>query len=1531
MSIEKDNTKPRRIFSLTTVVILIFGALMIGISIQIPNAEAGSVNHSVGNVDILWLTDDGRICTPISWSKPQTASDPSSGIGLIGLVIDQDNYVHTSGLENIADPYTPPPPYTFQDDFTPLGISMVIDDGTTQKSVGSFQNIGPGTGDPNDILVEQTVWTVANMDWAIFQWKLNNLKASDLTGVCIGLEVPLSKEGTGFGVGGSSSDGGDDIDGFDLVEGVYWASDVFGSGAGTTIGFGSAIALEPITHYYAEDYHAPYQNSSNPSDPDPKYHRNFYVNETWLYNRLHALNSTATDGITPGNITASVGWNDFTIPTGSSRTFTLVMAINSTFDNMIAAIQDARNYFQYVATGFRISEFSDSSSGSPQIEIYNFGSGTTDLPASGFFLSVDGGASPLTGSWSNNPLPTNEHSVFTVTGGIIGPESGKIGLYQDIGGNIALADMVAFGQEGVAPDPLSGESVERRYDSGSASYTNFWLRNASTGPTFGAQNDVGIVVTSPTLVLNDVMFIPLDPLEGYVELMYTGSTSMDISGYKIVCDDEFIIPSGTILNSVNRYYILTYSDYPTFFTNMDASGDNIYLYQNNGDLLDMVGWNSPHSPRMSVHRIPDGNGTHQGYNDATSEAAGWVFNTPLEVLMTEISDSDSTVVQIEVYNPRYLTIDFSSGFSIESESGTLGGTWVVPMADTGNYALFEVSTPSGMDPERDTLRFLQNGMQIEEISYGQKGIVPDPLKDESVERIMVSGNYTNKWCRNLTSGPTFGSQNDVPAISSSPRVVLNEVMFNPGLPQHGFVELIYTDVGSLDIQGYSIICDSEYKITSSNVLNASEPYFILSQPQNPNFFSQMDSFGDNIYLYDNIGQLLDMVGWSSPHNVNKSVVRIPEGFGGHQGYDDTTTPLEGWVFDQNPTVPLVNIGPDQFQIGVPGMTISFVLSVTNRNNVDDVIDITYSSIKGWSVQLLQADGLTPLTDTETGPAQDGIPDTGIVGPYSLVQIVVNVSIPFGIPGGVSEYTTILATSTANPMATESALLNSSTLMGLEYRSPNRYVTFVRGTLMVIGHVDNTFIKITDLSNGNQIAQFTINEGQSWTTNLNDAHVDVNATHNATVLSGNSLYTSGANSWMSYIPTDGGQKYGTLFYGFVPQEMFLFAPRLNPLPPTSISITDISDGDDTTALTNANADFANSDVEIYRMTGFDDDIVKIQSNVQISVLTGKVSNGVDWTATPPSVNGSELGKHFFLFASSDLTILPIENNTTVNIIDLSDGDDSRTQVMNRFDVLTQRSVSPWGGNPIVTRPGITLYHNSNNLIDDDYIEIIADKDVLVYIGPISDQREEFADLSPSVSTGIFSQEVFTYAQNGGANDLQVFVYDKNHTVVKITSLTYSWAPGSGRDSFFDFILDSDDLMGTGPWWWEWGGWGGNLLHIQSNLPISVFNGDFDGASFGSFLSVINPPENLKYPDIVISQADISFDPGSVITKGAIVKINATIHNFGDVNVTGIKVSFYNGDPSLEGILIDSNVTIPFLDVGENNTVSITWLPPSSGIY
>ncbi|UCG68619.1 MAG: lamin tail domain-containing protein [Thermoplasmata archaeon] len=624
MSRGRGESKCGRVFSMSICVMFVLSSLLVSIFIQIPNASAGSVSHNNGNLDINWLSDYGRILTPLIWNLPQTATDPLTGLAFIGLVVDQDNYDHTPGSEDIADCFAPPAPYMFFDDFEMIDINMVVDDGILKKSKAYFQNVGLGTGDPNDIYFEQTCWTVTNKDWAILQWKLSNLKNVPITGVHIGLELSISQVGAYFGLGGSNPDGGDDIDGFDIANGVYWAQDATGSGAGTTLGFGSAIISDPITHYYAEDYHVEFENTSDPKDPDPKYHRNFYADDTWLYERLHSSNSTAGG---PGNITATIGWNGLMIPAESSRTVTIAIAVNDTFDNMLSTMEDARYYYHNIATGFLITEFSDADSTTQQIEIYNFGRPETDL--SEFYFSTKSGL--LTGAWNPSIIQTNEHAVFTVTGGTIGPEGDTIRLYHDLGAPPILEDEVAFGQEGVAPDPLAGESVGRRYG---VEYTNEWVRSTSTGPTWGAQNDVGSVATSHQLVLNQVMFNPINPADGYLDLMYIDSSSLDISGYKIVCDDEFIVPAGTILDSNNRFYTLTQSIFPIFFANMDSSGDNIYLYDHNTNLLDMVGWNTAHTPGLSVRRIPDGKGTYQGYNDTTSEAAGWVFDYGQPPLLT---------------------------------------------------------------------------------------------------------------------------------------------------------------------------------------------------------------------------------------------------------------------------------------------------------------------------------------------------------------------------------------------------------------------------------------------------------------------------------------------------------------------------------------------------------------------------------------------------------------------------------------------------------------------------------------------------------------------------------------------------------------------------------------------------------------------------------------------------------------------------------------------------------------------------------
>ena len=320
------------LFTIIISILIIVNSLLVALQIEVTNVKADRLDHTVGNVQFHDLSDFGRILFPIVKGTGQTVLDPISGLGLIGLVVDHDNYNHTPGAEDIADSFGTYP-YDAPDDFTSVEpIRIIEDDGITQKSFASFQNTGMGTGDLFDILINQTAWTQTGKNWAIIQWSLYNQKSSQISGLCIGLELPLSKDGCSYGVGGDLWDGGDDIDGFDSINKTYWVSDYI---TGVTFGVASAIITDPITHYYGEDYH---------SDASSEYIY-FFEDDAWLHSRLHKLNATATDGINPGNVTTTIGWNNETLNPGESRTHTLVIAINDTQNNMIKEISEAQEYF----------------------------------------------------------------------------------------------------------------------------------------------------------------------------------------------------------------------------------------------------------------------------------------------------------------------------------------------------------------------------------------------------------------------------------------------------------------------------------------------------------------------------------------------------------------------------------------------------------------------------------------------------------------------------------------------------------------------------------------------------------------------------------------------------------------------------------------------------------------------------------------------------------------------------------------------------------------------------------------------------------------------------------------------------------------------------------------------------------------------------------------------------------------------------------------------------------------------------------
>jgi hypothetical protein len=918
MSERKNMLWQKKIFSFTASVLLVVGTLLVGISLEVPNASAGAQSLDAGELRLNMLTDFGRIFLPLQWPNSGTFHTVSnSGFGYMGLVVDQQNYDHTPGSTDVADCYTSAVSnYMTTDDFVTVKTAeLIIDTPAMDKMIASFQNTGTSQ-DANDIFINQTAWTVQNKDWAIIQWNVINIKnpAADILDFKIGMEVDISQiNGTSYGLGGDS---GDDVDGFDVAEDVYWAQD--NGGTGECLGFSSVIVSDPINHYYSKDYY--------PATYDG--YKTMWEDEDWLYGRISAPNSVEGTA-TQGNRTSTVGWNGFTIPASGSRTFTMVIAMNNTYSSMINAIKDAQWYYRNVLTGFQMTEFSDSV-GSHQVEVYNNGREPTDTAT--FDISIDGGSTFLSGTWNPPIIQTYDYSVFTVSGGgSIGEHGDTIGFYE----NTALMEQVSYGQEGIIPDPTPTMSVGRYFDQSTASYVDDWTHHLVSGDTFGSQNDVGYTVANTWILLNRVMYNPIINLESYVEIMYRGfsQTGLDISNYMVVANDGYTISGPVNLNVTNKFYVFCQSDMAAFFSNLDINGDNIYLYDANGNLLDMVGWNDPHTLGYFMSRSPDGGGTYQGYDDATSIAAGWVFDQQPVVMLTEFY-ADGASAQIEVYSPRGGEIILDGRWSIQSSSGPLN---LAPNSGTiprnGGYDYFTDSLPNAPGVEGDVFTLLYDPgsgqITMDQIGYGTHGIAPDPLSGESTSRYWDDNipGYNDDWTRDITT--SFGSQNVVPAVNRSSIVILNEVMFNT--PDSGKYFVIINRIPGwfINISGFIMVSDQEYVLPDFPITpggfngtlwppgwpqNSVLIKFTDDQPNSDPFFQTMNDnapIGDNVYFYDPNGRLLDMVGWDTQHTSGMTVRRVPDGNGTHQGYDDVSSEAASWVFDNPLAVQVTEISDDQ--------------------------------------------------------------------------------------------------------------------------------------------------------------------------------------------------------------------------------------------------------------------------------------------------------------------------------------------------------------------------------------------------------------------------------------------------------------------------------------------------------------------------------------------------------------------------------------------------------------------------------------------
>ncbi|UCE37928.1 MAG: VWA domain-containing protein [Thermoplasmata archaeon] len=565
-------------------------------------AETIELLHDAGN---LTFRVDSHAALPfcMNYLGVQQSDEEDGWLDETFFFFDQSQYLHygtgdiATGRKYIPGKYSP--------EFNTLAEDVPIsflEDGTVDKSYGSFTKDADINGQAKDIRVFQTAWSKQDEKWGIIQWQILNLYDSDLTEVRFGLRYYACVGGDNF----------DDKAHWNSTYKIYYIKD---SGSSTYMGFASADLGLPVNLYWDGPNNDLFQDSD-------------------IYN---AITSSPYVSGHHNDLGCVVGWTDdesgnqgLTLPAKESVSRALIVAGATSFADLVEAIERARNF--YLPRALVISEISDE--GTKCIEIQNIAS--TPQYLTNIRLSVNGGLGYwLGGTWDVNPIPKEGFSVWTLNGNdaFDSTEGDTIGLYDIFSGT--KYDEVAFGQEGIAPDPVDDAVY------GSISRVNIkdWVHSLE-GMTFGQRNSVDNSITlEPDVVMNEVMFNPSEPEDGFIELMYIGSTSIDLNGFTIATDNIFSITESYILKPDDPYYIIFRDDAPMLFDNghLSKSSDNVYLYDNYGSLLDMVGWNSAHQVDKTIKRIPDGMGAYQGYNDFTSGQAGWVFDSEPSIPFLQIS------------------------------------------------------------------------------------------------------------------------------------------------------------------------------------------------------------------------------------------------------------------------------------------------------------------------------------------------------------------------------------------------------------------------------------------------------------------------------------------------------------------------------------------------------------------------------------------------------------------------------------------------------------------------------------------------------------------------------------------------------------------------------------------------------------------------------------------------------------------------------------------------------------------------------
>ena len=393
-----------------------------------------------------------------------------------------------------------------------------------------------------------------------------------------------------------------------------------------------------------------------------------------------------------------------------------------------------------------------------------------------------------------------------------------------------------------------------------------------------------------------------------------------------------------------------------------------------------------------------------------------------EVWITEFRDAPLGQEVVEIVNFGGLDTDFTGwtlivdgfGYGLGPLGTVPGGTVGGEYRRIGNSASDDLYDPTfslGVEGGIIELRDASNTL-VDRVGYGQSGVAPDPIPTMSTARHYDGSTYVDEWSFDQT--PTIGSLNNGGRVIADPELVLNEVYRHAPMDADRFVEMYYRGSTSLNTTGYRLLGDALYTITAltgRDVWPANQLTMLGNTPLSI-LLNNLALAGDNVYLLDPNGNLLDEVGWTTAVNTGSSVCRDPDGAGDWDGYDDPTSTASGWVVGPAgcvPSPPLIALGPSpQDKRADFGEVVRFPLTVTNKQLAPDYLDLTSTNTpNGWTVEFYDATDTVALTPT---PADgDGIIDTGQLGTEQRVDITVRVTVPWIAPVSDIEFVNVTAT------------------------------------------------------------------------------------------------------------------------------------------------------------------------------------------------------------------------------------------------------------------------------------------------------------------------------------------------------------------------------------------------------------------------------------------------------------------------------------------------------------------------------------------